>query len=323
MSTSGVGPLGQAEVTARASKRTERRLRREAEANERGVLSPLDRKRPRVRVAYAVIGTVIVGGLVFAALGPIIWLAKSAVSTSQDVLRTPFAWWPSGIQWDNLSTAWNDLRIGRYLVNTVWVAAGAWFVGMLVALTGGYLLSILKPRYAKVLNAAVLATLFIPGVISLISLYVTILDVPLIGVNLMNTFWAVWLPAGVHAFNVLVVPRFFDSLPRDVFEAARIDGAGQFAVFWRIVLPMSRPVVGVVSLLTIITAWKDFLWPLLVLRDPAVQPISVGLYKLDQSADTALILAAMFISVIIPVTLFLLFKKQFLEGAGQAGAIKG
>ncbi|HEY9307186.1 MAG TPA: carbohydrate ABC transporter permease [Microbacterium sp.] len=298
--------------------------RRQAEAvNERGVLSDLDRGRWRVRLPFGFVTIVVVGGLFFAAVGPLLWLAKSAVSTSQDILAHPLEWWPSGIQLENLATAWNDLQVGQYLLNTVWVAAGAWFFGLLVALTGGYVISILRPKYAKLLSGAVLATLFIPAVISLISLYVTILDVPLIRVNLLNTYWAVWLPAAAHAFNVLVVTRFFDTLPRDIFEAARIDGAGQFTIFWRIVLPMSRPVIGVVSLLTIIASWKDFLWPLLVLRNPALQPLSVGLYKLEQSADTALLLAAMFISVIIPVVLFLLFKKQFLEGAGQAGAIKG
>jgi len=304
-------------------RRARRRTLDRAENEERGVLSAFDRRRPATRVAYLLLCVLVLGLLCIAALGPVLWLAKSALSTSQDILRDPFGWWPSGVQWHNLSDAWNDLHVGRYLLNTVWVALGSWFFGLLVALTGGYVLSILRPRYAKVLNAAVLATLFIPGVISLISLYVTILDVPLIGVNLMNTFWAVWLPAAANAFNVLVVTRFFDSLPRDVFEAARIDGAGPLTVFWRIVLPMSKPVIGVVSLLSIIAAWKEFLWPLLVLRETASQPISVALYTLSGTADTALLLAAMFISVIIPMVLFLLFKKQFLEGAGQAGALKG
>lgn len=306
-----------------ASKKNRIPRRQRAKENDRGVLSDLDRQQLSFRIPYAVISSILLLGLALASLGPLLWLAKSAVSTSQDILGSPLEFWPSGIQWSNLVVAWNDLQVGMYLLNTVWVALGSWFFGLLVALTGAYVISILRPSYVKILSGAVMATLFIPAVISLISLYVTILDVPFIGVNLLNTYWAVWLPAAAHAFNILVVTRFFDSLPRDIFEAARIDGAGTFVVFWRIVLPMSRPVIGVVSLLTIVASWKDFLWPLLVLRDPALQPLSVGLYKLDQSADTALLLAAMFISVIIPVLLFLVFKKQFLEGAGQAGAIKG
>jgi len=300
-----------------------RRSREQDESEERSNISALDRSRRTVRIATRVLTVVLIAGLVVVAFGPLLWLFKAALSTSQDILKYPFEWWPSGIQWQNLPDAWSQIRIGQYLLNTVWMAAGCWFFGLLVALTGGYGIAILRPKYAKAVNAAVLATLFIPGVVSLISLYVTILDVPLIGVNLVNTFWAVWLPTAASAFNVLLVARFFDRLPRDVFEAARIDGAGVFRVFWSIVLPMSRPVIGVVSLLTIVGSWKEFLWPLLVLPSPDLQPLSVGLYRISDTAPTSLLMAGMFISVIIPIGLFLLFQRQFLRSAGLAGAIKG
>ncbi|MFK4759913.1 carbohydrate ABC transporter permease [Microbacterium sp. ZW T5_45] len=300
-----------------------RRAREEADPEDRTNVSDLDRKRPGVRVAMIVIAVVVIGALAVMSAGPLIWLLKSALSTSQDILRDPFGWWPSGVQWQNLGDAWEQIRIGQYLLNTVWMALGCWFFGLLVAVTGGYGIAILRPAYARAVNAAVLATLFIPGVVSLISLYVTVLDVPLIGANLINTFWAVWLPSAASAFNVLLVARFFEKLPKDVFEAARIDGAGVFRVLWSIVLPMSRPVLGVVSLLTIVASWKDFLWPLLVLPSPDLQPLSVGLYRVSDTAPTSLLMAGMFISVIIPVLLFILFQKQFLRSAGQAGAIKG
>jgi len=293
------------------------------ESEDRSNVSALDRSRRSVRLTTRILAVVLIACLVVVSFGPLLWLFKAALSTSQDILKYPFEWWPSGIQWQNLPDAWSQIRIGQYLLNTVWMAAGCWFFGLLVALTGGYGISILKPRYAKVVNAGVLATLFIPGVVSLISLYVTILDVPLIGVNLVNTYWAVWLPTAASAFNVLLVARFFDRLPRDVFEAARIDGAGVFRVFWSIVLPMSRPVIGVVSLLTIVGSWKEFLWPLLVLPSPDLQPLSVGLYRVSDTAPTSLLMAGMFISVIIPIALFLMFQRQFLRSAGQAGAIKG
>ncbi len=299
------------------------RRKREEEPEDRTNVSDLDRKRPAVRITMIVIAVVVVGALAVMSAGPLLWLFKSALSTSQDILRDPFGWWPSGVQWQNIVDAWDKIRIGQYLLNTIWMTLGCWFFGLLVAVTGGYGIAILKPRYAKVVNAAVLATLFIPGVVSLISLYVTVLDVPLIGANLVNTFWAVWLPSAASAFNVLLVARFFDGLPKDVFEAARIDGAGVFRVLVSIVLPMSKPVLGVVSLLTIVAAWKDFLWPLLVLPSPDLQPLSVGLYRISDTAPTSLLMAGMFISVIIPVLLFILFQKQFLRSAGQAGAIKG
>ncbi|MGF6822275.1 multiple sugar transport system permease protein [Microbacterium sp. ZKA21] len=299
------------------------RRKPEPDPEDRTNVSDLDRRRPGVRITMAIIAVVVVGALIVMSAGPLLWLFKSALSTSQDILRDPFGWWPSGVQWQNLSDAWNKIQIGQYLMNTIWMTLGCWFFGLLVAVTGGYGIAILKPAYARFINAAVLATLFIPGVVSLISLYVTVLDVPLVGVSLVNTFWAVWLPSAASAFNVLLVARFFDGLPKDVFEAARIDGSGVFRVLWSIVLPMSKPVLGVVSLLTIVAAWKDFLWPMLVLPSPDLQPLSVGLYRISDTAPTSLLMAGMFISVIIPVLLFVIFQKQFLRSAGQAGAIKG
>jgi multiple sugar transport system permease protein len=139
----------------------------------------------------------------------------------------------------------------------------------------------------------------------------------------MNSYWAVWLPAGASAFNVLLMQRFFDSLPREVFEAARVDGAGPFRLFWSIVLPMSRPILGVVSVFAIIASWKDFLWPLLVLRDPDIQPLSVRLPSLQATTDLGVLMAALAISTLIPVLLFLVFQRLFLRGAGLGGAVKG
>jgi multiple sugar transport system permease protein len=194
---------------------------------------------------------------------------------------------------------------------------------MLVALTGAYGISILQPKYAKVVNAGVLATLFIPGVVSLISQYVTVLDMPLLHWNLINTFWAVWLPAGASAFNVLLVTRFFDNLPREIFEAARTDGAGSFRLFWSVVLPMSKPILGVVSVFAIINAWKDYLWPMLVLKDKAIQPLSVRLPEIQSQTQLDVYLAGLAISILIPVALFLVFQGMFLRGGGLDGAVKG
>ena len=168
-----------------------------------------------------------------------------------------------------------------------------------------------------------LATLFIPAVVLLVPLYLTILHPPLIGHSLINTFWAVWLPAGASAFNVLLVMRFFESLPREIFEAARTDGAGTFRLFWSIVLPMSRPILGVVSILAINAAWADFLWPNLVLTDISIQPLSVRLPQIASSTDLGVYLAALTIATLIPVVIFLVFQRAFLNSGGIGGAVKG
>jgi multiple sugar transport system permease protein len=157
----------------------------------------------------------------------------------------------------------------------------------------------------------------------LVPLYLTVVDVPLIHITMIDTFWAVWLPAGASAFNVVLIKRFFDSLPREIFEAAQVDGAGPFRLFWSIVLPMSRPIIGVVSVFAVIGTWKDYLWPLLVLRNPDIQPLSVRLPTLQPTTELDIFLAALAISTLIPIALFLLFQRMFLSGGALSGAIKG
>ncbi|WP_022899613.1 carbohydrate ABC transporter permease [Humibacter albus] len=300
-----------------------RRSRQVAEEPERGILSAADRRRPQVRVLGTIVNVVLGVCLVVIGLVPLLWLLKSAVTPTQDTLTQPLALFPNGFAFSNLFKAWNDVKIGDFFFNTIWMAAGEWAVQLLVATTAGYALSVLRPKYGKIISGLVLATLFVPAVVLLVPLYLTILHPPLIGHSLINTFWAVWLPAGASAFNVLLVMRFFDALPREVFEAAKTDGAGTFRLFWSVVLPMSKPIIGVVSVFAINAAWADFLWPNLVLTNIGIQPLSVRLPQIQSSTDLGVYLAALTIATLIPVAIFLIFQRTFLRGGGLGGAVKG
>ncbi|KHL15717.1 multiple sugar transport system permease protein [Mumia flava] len=298
------------------------RRRRPAEST-RSITSESDRRRPAVRWGRRTLNTALLLFLVVVALGPILWLAKAAITPTQDILRTPMAFFPNGTDWANLRTAWVDLDLRLYFVNTVVIALGSWVTQMVVATTGGYALSVLRPRYGRIVYAAVLCTLFVPAVVLLVPLYLTALDLPVVHVSLINTFWGAFLPAGASAFNVVLVKRFFDGLPREIIEAARVDGAGPFRLFFSIVLPMSRPILGVVSVFAVLAAWKDFIWPLLVLPDPTMQPLSVRLPTLAPVTELDVFLAALLLSTAVPIAFFLVFQRFFLRGGGLGGAIKG
>ena len=191
------------------------------------VISPFaDWGRPRIRWTVRLLHAGVLLGLVVIGLGPLLLLAKFAITPTQDILHAPMALFPHGLAWQNLWTAWSDIHLDLYFRNTVVLAIGSWLIQLLVATTGGFALSVLRPRYAKPLTGLVLCTLFVPAVVLLVPLYLTILDPPLLHRSLINTYWAVWLPAGASAFNVVLVKRFFDNLPREIFEAAQVDGAG-------------------------------------------------------------------------------------------------
>lgn len=290
---------------------------------EQAIISSAEWTRPGVRFGIGGAQLLLLISLVIAGLGPLLWLAKAAITPTTDTLQQPMSLFPHGVAWDNLHQAWFEVKIGRYFWNTVVLAVGAWFSQVLVATTAGYALSVLRPKYARVITGMVLATLFVPAVVLLVPLYIEIVHPPLVRTSLVDSYWAVWLPAGASAFNVVLVKRFFDNLPREIFEAARVDGAGAFRMFSSIVLPMSRPILGVVSIFAILASWKDFLWPLLVLTDPDEQPLSVRLPAIAAQTDLGVFLAALLIATLVPIIGFVVFQRSFLRGSGLGGALKG
>jgi multiple sugar transport system permease protein len=290
---------------------------------DRGIVSDADWRRPRVRWTMRAIQWGTLAFLLVIGLGPLLWMLKSSITPTQDTLRQPMALWPHGFDLSYFVTAWTRTHIDRYLLNTVWVAFGSWAVQIVVATTAGYALSVLRPRGSGILTGLVLATLFVPPIVLLVPLYLTVVDVPLVHLKMIDSYWAIWLPAGASAINIVLMKRFFDNLPREIFEAAKVDGAGPFRLFWSVVLPMSRPILGVVSVFAVIATWKDYLWPFLVIRNPDLQPLSVRLPTLQPTTDLAIFIAALTLASAIPITLFLVFQRLFLRGAGLSGAIKG
>jgi ABC-type glycerol-3-phosphate transport system permease component len=281
-----------------------------------------DLRRPGVRVALRSVQLLTLLVLVAIGIGPLYWTLKGAVSSPAELIADPLRLWPAEAAWENFATAFSDFGVGRYLANTVQVVAGSWAVQLFVAMTAGFAFAILKPRIGKYIYAGILATMFVPYTVSLVSLFLTVLDVPLLGLNLIDTYWAIWLPAGANAFNVLLATRFFEALPRDLFDAAKVDGASTWQLLTRIVLPMSRPVVAVISLISVMHAWKDFIWPLVVITDPKLQPISVGLVNLVNSAPLDELIAAMAMALAPPVLVFLVLQRYVVAGLGFTG-VKG
>jgi multiple sugar transport system permease protein len=288
-----------------------------------GLVSTFDWRRARVKWGLGATQVLLLVALAVIGLGPLIWLAKSAITPTTDTITNPMSLFPHGTAWGNVREAWTGVEVSRYFWNTVVLAVGSWASQVIVATTAGFALSVLRPRYAKFLTGLVLTTLFVPAVVLLVPLYVEIVHPPLIHHSFIDSYWAIWLPAGASAFNVVLMKRFFDNLPRDIFEAARVDGVGGFRLFVSIVLPLSRPILGVVSVFAVLASWRDFLWPLLVLTNPDEQPLSVRLPTIQAQTPLGVFLAALFIASLVPIVGFLIFQRSFLRGGGLGGAIKG
>ncbi len=287
-----------------------------------GILSFTERRQPARRALILVVHGLVLVGVAIAGLGPLLWLVAASLGTTRDVLSDPLGVFWRMTEWQNYVNAFQGVDTGRLLLNTVLVAAGSAAAIVLVALSAGYVIAIMRPRWAPLLSAGILATIFLPGVVSLVPLYLTVIDLFGTGLSLQNTFWAVWLPAGANAFSVLLVTGYLRSIPREVIEAAEIDGASPLRILWSVVLPLARPILGVVALLASIGAWKDYLWPSLVLTNPDLRPISVALPIIERSTELSTFFAVLVVASLVPIGLFLIFQKPLLAGAGLSAGLK-
>jgi multiple sugar transport system permease protein len=276
-----------------------------------------DLRRPGTAFAVRAVQVLTLLVLVAIGIGPLYWTVKGAVSSPTEMVTNPLRLWPAEAELGNFARAFTELHVGRYLANTVTVVIGSWAVQLLVAMTAGFAFAVIRPRIGRYVYGAILATMFVPYTVSLVSLFLTVLDV-----NLLDTYWAIWLPAGANAFNVLLATRFFEALPQELYDAAKVDGAGTWQLLTRIVLPMSRPVIAVISLLAIMHSWKEFIWPLVVISDPRLQPISVALANLVDSAPLDELIAAMAMALAPPVLVFLVLQRYVVAGLGFTG-VKG
>ncbi|MFF4568665.1 carbohydrate ABC transporter permease [Streptomyces sp. NPDC001410] len=288
----------------------------------RTLISPATLARPRGRAAYWTVFTGVVLLFALAFLFPVYWMVTGAAKSPDEAARTPPTLVPQHWHTGGYTDAWDLMQLPQHLWNTVVQAAGAWAFQLVFCTAAAYALSKLRPAFGKVILGGILATLMVPAQALVVPKYLTVADLPLIHTSLLNDPLAIWLPAVANAFNLYLLKRFFDQLPRDVMEAAEIDGAGKLRILWSVVLPMSRPVLGVVSIFALVAVWQDFLWPLMVFSDTDKQPISVALVQLSQNIQLTVLIAAMVIASIPMVALFLVFQRHIIAGI-SAGSTKG
>jgi len=292
------------------------------DSSQRTLISPWTLKKRRGKVAYWVVFAFVMGLFTLAFVVPLVWMLLGAMKSAPELAKEPPTLLPESFNVGAYVEAWNFMDLAKYFTNTVIIAAGAWLIQLAVQVPAAYALSKLRPVLGKWILALMLATLMLPASALLVPTYLAITEVPIIDVNLVNSPAAIWLPAAANAFNIYLLKRFFDQIPTDLLDAARIDGAGSVSTMVRIVLPLSRPILAVVSIFSIVAAWKDFIWPLLVLQDPEVQTLSVALQRFEPDTPINLMLAGLVIASVPMVVAFLIFQRQILAGL-TAGSLKG
>ncbi|MER5680831.1 MULTISPECIES: carbohydrate ABC transporter permease [Streptomyces] len=288
----------------------------------RTLISPAQLGRPRGKLVYWTVFALVAAGFTLVFLGPLYWMVTGGLKTTQEVVQSPPTAFPSSLHTENYSQAWTVMDLARLLLNTLYYAFGALAFQLVLDVAAAYSLSRLRPVFGKAILGMMLATLMIPATVLVVPQYLTVLDVPIFERNLLNSPWAIWLPSVTNAFNIFLLKRFFDSIPGELLDAAAIDGASPLRTLRSVVLPISRPILGVVSIFAVVGVWKDFLWPMLTLPDPGKQTLNVGIYSLSNGVPQNVLIAALTIASVPTLLIFLLFQRNIMSGL-TAGGLKG
>jgi multiple sugar transport system permease protein len=290
----------------------------------RTLISSAQLNRRRGRITYRVVLTLVVIVFTLVFIGPLYFLFTDGLKSTQEAIATPPTLYPHHVYPSTYLTAWNRLDVAKLLWNSVYYAVGALAFQLVFDVTAAYSLSKLRPALGNVILFLMLATLMIPATVLVVPQYVTVVDLPVVHVNLVGSPAAIWLPSVANAFNIFLLKRFFDSIPTDYIEAAQIDGASRLAILWRIVLPISRPILGVVSIFGVVAVWKDFFWPLLVEYGytPTRETLNVGIWQASIGTPENLIIAASAMAAVPTIVFFLIFQRNIMAGL-TAGGIRG
>lgn len=294
------------------------------ESQARTLISSAQLNRPRGRIIYRIVLTVVILVFTLIFIGPLYFLFSDGLKSTQEAIQVPPTLVPAQLHPSTYTAAWGRVGIGRLLLNTFYYAFGALAFQLVFDVTAAYALSKLRPVLGSVIFAMMLATLMIPATILIVPQYLTVASLPFLHLNLIGTPAAIWLPSVANAFSIFLLKRFFDSIPTELLDAAAIDGASRIRILRSIVLPISRPILGVVSIFAVVAVWKDFLWPLLVEAgySPSRETLNVGIWQAAMTSPQNLVIAASAIAAIPTLVFFLIFQRNIMSGL-TAGGLKG
>ncbi|MCA0986951.1 carbohydrate ABC transporter permease [Guptibacillus algicola] len=255
----------------------------------------------------------IVGGVLVSV--PFLWMISSSFKEESEVLNIPPQLFPSNPTFENYINLFQSLNFGVYLKNTLIIVLFS-FLGLLLNAMAGYGFAKFNFKGKQKLFYIVLATMMIPAQVTMIPVYLLLNEM-----GLTNTMTGIVLPGLAVAFSIFLFRQFMTTIPNDLIEAARLDGAGEFYIFFKLIIPIAKPIFAVQGILTFIGAWNSFLWPLIIANDESLYTLSVGLSLLQgQYANNyALQMAGAAFMVIPIVIIFSFFQKYIVEGFTMSG----
>ena len=282
-----------------------------------GLLNFSDYKRAGRKVAYSIFIILLV---IFAliAITPIIWLAITAMKTEAEINSINYHLFPAVWDFSRIGTIWKESQLGRYYLNTLIVCAGSVVCAVFFNAIMAYSVAIIKPFGHKVIHALVMLGYMIPAILSIYPLSKQIVDF-----GGVNHYTFLWLAFGANAYYYMLFKDHFEKIPKSLIEAARMDGCGNFEIFLKVVLPLSKSIIGIVAIFAMTASYSDFLLPYLILDRGDLQTVMVGIFKLSTmpTMKTTDFLIILVLSMIPQIVVFIIFQKQIM-GTGASTGMK-
>ena len=259
------------------------------------------------------------GVFTISALGPLVFTAISSFKTMHDVLAFPPSLLPNPFTWGSYQEILSNALFARWILNAFIYAAGAMVLNVIFSAMAGYALGRMNFPGREVIFGLTLAVMMIPSAITLIPKFLVVNTM-----HLNNTYFALILPAMAQPFSVFIMVQFMKTLPKELEESAMIDGASRFRTFFRVILPLVKPALTAVAILTFQGAWNDFQWPLVAMgtQDMYTLPLGLFYFKSAHYTEYNLLLAGSMFNTIPILILFFIFQRYFIEGA-LGSSVKG
>jgi sn-glycerol 3-phosphate transport system permease protein len=251
---------------------------------------------------------------------PVYWMIIGAFKTSAEIYRIPPTWIPAQPTLANFPNAWNAAPFGRYYINsTITTLMGTGFE-LYFAITSAYAFQYLRFPFKEPLFIVLLAALMIPAQITILPNYITVADF-----GWINSYWGIVVPGAATAYGTFLLRQYFRTLPTEVLDAAKVDGASHWRMMWSIVFPLAKPGIITFLLISLVAKWNDFLWPLIVTNTREMRTLPIGIYWLraeQGNIDWGMIMAGT-LFVVLPVAIIFLFAQRYIVSGIAAGAVKG
>ena len=273
------------------------------------------KRSPVARIfLYFVLALIVVVTLI-----PFLWMLSASLKANKDVFNFPIVWIPSAPRWENYSEIWSRIPLLTFLLNTLKLSVIVSFLQVLTSSFAAYAFAKLEFKGRKALFLGYIATIAVPWQAYMVPQFIMMSKM---GLN--NTHMAIICLQAFSAFGVFMMRQFYLSIPHELSEAARIDGLSEYGIWFRIMLPNSKPAVTTLIIFTFVTTWNDFLGPMIYLTRTELKTIQIGLrmFTTQYTSDYALIMAASVVALIPVLIIFLSLQKQFVQGVVTSG-IKG